>query len=79
LEEEQMWEDDDFGECDRECVPKDLEKPKDNKESDYQTFDNCHTPWNGENQQEDADGVGDVFLFTQMCIELSEIECAQCS
>ncbi|GJX01269.1 hypothetical protein Tco_0185182 [Tanacetum coccineum] len=48
------------------------QKPKDNKEPDYQTFDNCHTRWNGENQQEDADGVGDVFPFTQMCIELSD-------
>ncbi|GKC35622.1 hypothetical protein Tco_1048006, partial [Tanacetum coccineum] len=42
-----------------------------------QTYDNCHTPWNGRTQHEDVVADGDELPFTQLCIELSDRVCTE--
>ncbi|GKA63303.1 hypothetical protein Tco_0762909 [Tanacetum coccineum] len=53
------------------------QKPCKYQEPADQTYDNCHTSWNGRTQHEDVIADGDELLFIQLCIELSDRVCAE--
>ncbi|GJT31393.1 hypothetical protein Tco_0911668 [Tanacetum coccineum] len=53
------------------------QKPCKYQEPTDQTYDNCHTPWNGRTQHEDVVEDGDELPFTQLCIELSDRVCTE--
>ncbi|GKA61580.1 hypothetical protein Tco_0760987 [Tanacetum coccineum] len=53
------------------------QKPCKYQEPADQTYDNCHTPWNGRTQHEDVVEDGDELPFTQLCIELSDRVCTE--
>ncbi|GKA49052.1 hypothetical protein Tco_0742010 [Tanacetum coccineum] len=54
-----------------------LHKPCKYQDPADQTYDSCHTPWNGRTQHEDVVADGDELPFTQLCIELSDRVCEE--
>ncbi|GJV17991.1 ulp1 protease family, C-terminal catalytic domain-containing protein [Tanacetum coccineum] len=51
------------------------QKPYKYQEPAEQTYDNCHTPWNGRTQHEDVVADGDELPFTQLASELADRVC----